>query len=89
MIPRSRDELPQHSDCEATLAQPQPSLGNSVFNALEANVQGTHMIPRSFLELDPTNPLTLMVNQLKTLLDAAQIQTTRVNNPSDSKHLSR
>ena len=69
MIPRSRDEPPQHSDLGAASTRPQLSLGSGVFST--PNVQGAHMILRSFPELDPVNSLTLMVNQLKTLLDAA------------------
>lgn len=68
MISRSRDELPQHSDRRATSARPQPSLGS--FSTPKANVQGAHMILRFFPELHLTNPLTSMVNQLKTLLEA-------------------
>ena len=42
------------------------------------------MILRSFPELDLVNPLTPMVNQLKTLLDTAQVQVAQANNPSGS-----
>ena len=85
----SRNELPHNSNHGTTLAQPQISLASSVFNTLEANVQGAHMILRSFPELDLANSLNPMVNQLKTLLDAAQVQVARANNLSVSMHPSR
>ena len=70
----SRDKLPSNSHHEASSARLQPSLGSDVFSTPDADVQGAHLILISLPELDPVNPLTPMVNQVKILLDVAQIQ---------------
>lgn len=69
-VPRSRNGYSQDNHHEASSTRPQTSLTNDIFSTPEANVQGAHLILRSFLELDPANLLTLMLNQVKTLLDA-------------------
>lgn len=81
----SRDKLPPNNHREASSARPQPSLGSNIFSTLDANMQEAHMIPRSLPESDPANPSTPMVNQVKILLNAAQNQIARANNPRNSR----